>query len=233
MNLSIGLFGAESWSENLRKEIESRLKIEAFDNYGLTEIIGPGVAFECEHHSGLHVNEDHFILEIIDPETLDMVPPGEQGELVFTTITKEAFPLIRYRTGDISSMIGGSCPCGRTTARIERISGRTDDMIIVDGRNIFPSHIEEILFEIEGIEPHFQIVLTREEGLDIIELKVEVTPNFLPFDEIRKVQEFQKKISLHLASQLGIHARIILVEPKSLKRSTGEKIKRVQDSRNP
>ena len=232
LNLSIGLFGAESWSENLRKEIESRLKIEAFDNYGLTEIIGPGVAFECEHHSGLHVNEDHFILEIIDPETLDMVPPGEQGELVFTTITKEAFPLIRYRTGDISSMIGGSCPCGRTTARIERISGRTDDMIIVDGRNIFPSHIEEILFEIEGIEPHFQIVLTREEGLDIIELKVEVTPNFLPFDEIRKVQEFQKKISLHLASQLGIHAKIILVEPKSLKRSTGEKVKRVQDSRN-
>ena len=232
LNLSIGLFGSEPWSENLRKEIESRLKIEAFDNYGLTEIIGPGVAFECENHSGLHVNEDHFILEVIDPETLEAVPPGEQGELVFTTITKEGFPLIRYRTGDISSMIQGSCPCGRTTARIERISGRTDDMIIVDGRNIFPSHIEEILFEIEGIEPHFQIVLTREEGLDIIELKVEVTPNFLPFDEIRKVQDFQKKISLHLASQLGIHAKIILVEPKSLKRSTGEKVKRVQESRN-
>ena len=233
LNLSIGLFGAESWSENLRKEIESRLKIEAFDNYGLTEIIGPGVAFECRHRSGLHVNEDHFILEIIDPETLEEVPDGDQGELVFTTITKEGFPLIRYRTGDISSIVEGICPCGRTTARIERISGRTDDMIIVDGRNIFPSHIEEILFEIEGIEPHFQIVLTREEGLDMIELKVEVTPNFLPFDEIRKVQDFQEKISQHLVSQLGIHARIILVEPKSLKRSTGEKIKRVQDSRNP
>ena len=233
LNLSIGLFGAESWSENLRKEIESRLKIEAFDNYGLTEIIGPGVAFECQHRSGLHVNEDHFILEIIDPETLEEVPDGDQGELVFTTITKEGFPLIRYRTGDISSIVEGICPCGRTTARIERISGRTDDMIIVDGRNIFPSHIEEILFEIEGIEPHFQIVLTREEGLDMIELKVEVTPNFLPFDEIRKVQDFQEKISQHLVSQLGIHARIILVEPKSLKRSTGEKIKRVQDSRNP
>lgn len=233
LNLSIGLFGAESWSENLRKEIESRLKIEAFDNYGLTEIIGPGVAFECRHRSGLHVNEDHFILEIIDPETLEEVPDGDQGELVFTTITKEGFPLIRYRTGDISSIVEGICPCGRTTARIERISGRTDDMIIVDGRNIFPSHIEEILFEIEGIEPHFQIVLTREEGLDMIELKVEVTPNFLPFDEIRKVQDFQEKISQHLVSQLGIHAKITLVEPKSLKRSTGEKIKRVQDSRNP
>jgi phenylacetate-CoA ligase len=232
LNLSIGLFGSEPWSENLRKEIESRLKIEAFDNYGLTEIIGPGVAFECEHHSGLHVNEDHFILEIIDPETREEVPSGEQGELVFTTITKQGFPLIRYRTGDISSMVEGICPCGRTTARIERISGRTDDMIIVDGRNIFPSHIEEILFEIEGVEPHFQIVLSREEGLDLIELKVEVAPNFLPFDEIRKVQDFQEKVGQHLTSQLGIHAKIVLVEPKSLKRSTGEKVSRVLDSRS-
>ncbi len=232
LNLSIGLFGSEPWSENLRKEIESRLKIEAFDNYGLTEIIGPGVAFECEHHSGLHINEDHFILEIIDPETREEVPSGEQGELVFTTITKQGFPLIRYRTGDISSMVEGICPCGRTTARIERISGRTDDMIIVDGRNIFPSQIEEILFEIEGVEPHFQIVLSREEGLDLIELKVEVAPNFLPFDEIRKVQDFQEKVSQHLTSQLGIHAKIVLVEPKSLKRSTGEKVSRVLDSRS-
>jgi phenylacetate-CoA ligase len=232
LNLSIGLFGSEPWSENLRKEIESRLKIEAFDNYGLTEIIGPGVAFECEHHTGLHVNEDHFILEIINPDTLEEVQPGEQGELVFTTITKQGFPLIRYRTGDISTKIEGICPCGRTTTRIERISGRTDDMIIVDGRNIFPSHIEEILFEIEGVEPHFQIVLTREDGLDMIELKVEVSPNFLPFDEIRKVQVFQEKVGQDLASQLGIHAKIVLVEPKSLKRSTGEKVSRVQDSRN-
>lgn len=231
LNLSIGLFGSEPWSENLRKEIESRLKIEAFDNYGLTEIIGPGVAFECEQHSGLHVNEDHFIMEIINPETLEEVSPGESGELVFTTITKQGFPLIRYRTGDISSLVDGKCSCGRTTARIERISGRTDDMIIVDGRNIFPSHIEEILFEIEGVEPHFQIVLTREDGLDMMELKVEVTANFLQFDEIRKVQDFQENISQHLASQLGIHAKIVLVEPKSLKRSTGEKVNRVQDSR--
>ncbi len=231
LNLSIGLFGSEPWSENLRNEIESRLKIEAFDNYGLTEIIGPGVAFECEQHSGLHVNEDHFILEIINPDTLEEIPLGEPGELVFTTLTKEGFPLIRYRTGDISSLVEGDCACGRTTARIQRISGRTDDMIIVDGRNIFPSNIEEILFEIEGVEPHFQIVLTREEGLDIIELKVEVTPNFLPFDEIRKVQVFQEKIAHLMTSQLGIHARIILAEPKSLKRSTGEKIKRVRDLR--
>ncbi len=231
LNLSTGLFGSEPWSENLRNEIESRLKIEAFDNYGLTEIIGPGVAFECEQHSGLHVNEDHFILEIINPDTLEEIPLGEPGELVFTTLTKEGFPLIRYRTGDISSLVEGDCACGRTTARIQRISGRTDDMIIVDGRNIFPSNIEEILFEIEGVEPHFQIVLTREEGLDIIELKVEVTPNFLPFDEIRKVQVFQEKIAHLMTSQLGIHARIILAEPKSLKRSTGEKIKRVRDLR--
>ncbi|MCD6342491.1 MAG: phenylacetate--CoA ligase [Spirochaetaceae bacterium] len=231
LNLSTGLFGSEPWSENLRKEIESRLKIEAFDNYGLTEIIGPGVAFECEKHSGLHVNEDHFILEIINPDTLEEVPSGEQGELVFTTLTKEGFPLIRYRTGDISSIVEGNCTCGRTTARIRRISGRTDDMIIVDGRNIFPSNIEEILFEIEGVEPHFQIVLSREDGVDIIELKVEVTPNFLPFDEIRKVQVFQEKIAQLLTSQLGIHAKITLAEPKSLKRSTGEKIKRVQDNR--
>lgn len=233
LNLSIGLFGSEPWSESLRKDIESRLKIEAFDNYGLTEIIGPGVAFECEHHSGLHVNEDHFILEIINPETLEEVPDGEPGELVFTTITKQGFPLIRYRTGDISSRIEGVCACGRTTARIQRISGRTDDMIIIDGRNIFPSHIEEILFEIEGVEPHFQIVLTREDGLDHIELKVEVTPNFLPFDEIRKVQDFQDMVSQHLISQLGLHAKIVLVEPKSLKRSTGEKVEQVKDFRNP
>lgn len=232
LNLSIGLFGSEPWSENLRKEIETRLKIEAFDNYGLTEIIGPGVAFECEHHSGLHVNEDHFILEIVNPETLEEVPDGEPGELVFTTITKQGFPLIRYRTGDISSRISGVCACGRTLTRIQRISGRTDDMIIIDGRNVFPSHIEEILFEIEGVEPHFQIVLTREEGMDHVEIKVEVTPNFLPFDEIRKVQDFQETVSQHLVSQLGLHAKIVLVEPKSFKRSTGEKVEQVKDYRN-
>ena len=232
LNLSIGLFGSEPWSENLRKDIESRLKIEAFDNYGLSEIIGPGVAFECSEHSGLHVNEDHFILEIVDPVTLEPVPAGSPGELVFTTVTKQGFPLIRYRTGDISALIEGDCACGRTTARIERISGRTDDMVIVDGQNIFPSHIEEVLFGIEGVEPHFQIVLTREEGMDRMELRVEVTPNFLAFDEIRRVQDFQETVARHMASRLGIHAKITLVEPMSMKRPTGGKVERVLDRRN-
>ena len=233
LNLAVGLFGSEPWSEALRNEIESRLKIVAYDNYGLTEVMGPGVAFECEHRSGLHVSEDHFIMEVIDPETLETLPPGEPGELVFSTITKQGFPLIRYRTGDISALVEGTCSCGRTMARIQRISGRTDDMIIVDERNIFPSHIEEILFNIEGVEPHFQIVLTRAEGLDQMELRVEVTPNFLPIDEIRIVQEFQEKIAQHLAAQLGIHAKITLIEPKSLKRSVGRKVERVIDRRNP
>ncbi len=231
LNLSIGLFGSEPWSENLRKDIEARLKIKAYDNYGMTEVIGPGVAFECEERLGLHVNEDHFILEIIDPQTLEPVPPGTSGELVFTTITKQGFPLIRYRSGDISAFIEGDCPCGRTIARIERISGRTDDMIIIGGRNIFPSHIEQLLFEIEGVEPHFQIVLTREEGVDQIALRVEATPNFLAFDEIREVQNFQETVGRHLVSKLGIHAKITLVEPMSMKRSTGVKAKRVLDLR--
>ncbi|MDC7233933.1 MAG: phenylacetate--CoA ligase, partial [Spirochaetales bacterium] len=158
LNLSIGLFGSEPWSETLRSEVEARLKIKAFDNYGLSEIIGPGVAFECENHNGMHVNEDHFIVEVIDPETGELLPEGETGELVFTTITKQGFPLIRYRTGDISCLLKGECSCGRTGRRIARISGRSDDMIIVDGNNLFPSQLESVLFEIEGVEPHFQII---------------------------------------------------------------------------
>ncbi|MCK5196984.1 MAG: phenylacetate--CoA ligase, partial [Spirochaetales bacterium] len=231
LNLSVGLFGSEPWSEKLRTEIESRLKIRAYDNYGLSEIIGPGVAFECNKNNGLHVNEDHFIVEVIYPETLEILPVGEEGELVFTTITKQGFPLIRYRTGDISSIIEGSCECGRTTQRIKRISGRTDDMIIVDGNNIFPSQIEALLFEIEGVEPHFQIILNREEGLDVIELRVEVTSNVFAFDEIRKVQKFQNKVHQHLITSLGLHAKITLIEPKSLGRTSGNKVKRVLDQR--
>jgi len=231
LNLSVGLFGSEPWSEKLRTEIESKLKIQTYDNYGLSEIIGPGVAFECENHNGLHVNEDHFIVEVIDPETLKILPVGEEGELVFTTITKQGFPLIRYRTGDISSIIEGDCGCGRTTRRIKRISGRTDDMMIVDGNNLFPSQIEAILFEIEGVEPHFQIILKRDEGLDAIEIKIEVTPDFIAFDEIRKVQKFQEKIQEHMITRLGLHAKITLIEPKSLGRTSGEKVKRVLDQR--
>ena len=231
LNLSAGLFGSEPWSEKMRVEIESRLKIKSFDNYGLSEIIGPGVAFECREHNGLHVNEDHFIVEIIDPLTLEVLDNGKEGELVFTTITKQGFPLIRYRTGDISSIIEGECGCGRTTRRINRISGRSDDMMIVDGNNLFPSQIESLLFEIEGVEPHFQIIMDREGGLDVIEIKVEVSSDVFAFDEIRRVQKFQEKIRQQLVSSLGLHAKITLVEPKSLGRSRGAKIKRVLDKR--
>ncbi len=231
LNLSTGLFGSEPWSEKLRSEIETRLKIRAFDNYGLSEIMGPGIAFECEKRNGLHINEDHFIAEVINPDTLEILPEGEAGELVFTTITKQGFPLIRYRTGDVSSVISGECECGRTTRRIRRISGRTDDMMIVDGNNLFPSQIEALLFEIEGVEPHFQIILKREEGLDNVELRVEVTGSFFAFDEIRKVQDFQKKIREELINTLGLHAKITLIEPKSLGRTNGEKVKRVIDLR--
>ena len=231
LNLSVGIFGSEPWSENLRTEIESRLKIKAYDNYGLSEIMGPGIAFECENRCGMHVNEDHFIVEVIDPETLEILPDGAEGELVFTTITKQGIPLIRYRTGDISSIISDKCECGRTNKRIKRISGRTDDMIIVDGNNLFPSQIEALLFEIEGLEPHFQIILNREEGLDNVELRIEVTSNFFAFDEIREVQKFQEKIQQELINGLGLHAKISLIEPKSLGRTNGEKIKRVIDMR--
>jgi len=232
LNLSIGLFGAEPWSEQLRADIESRLKIKAYDNYGLSEIIGPGVAYECDCRCGLHVNEDHFIVEVINPETLEVLPEGEEGELVFTTITKHAFPLIRYRTGDISRIIPGACDCGRTFRRIERISGRIDDMMIIDGNNFFPSQIEALLFEIEGVEPHFQIILTREKGFTAIELKVEITPGLFSFDEIKRAQDFKKRIGLQLAASLGLHAKITLVEPHKMGRTKGGKIRRVLDLRS-
>ena len=231
LNLSVGIFGSEPWSENLRTEIETRLKIKAFDNYGLSEIMGPGIAFECEERSGMHVNEDHFIVEVIDPDTLEILPDGTEGELVFSTITKQGFPLIRYRTGDISCIINEPCECGRTNKRIKRISGRTDDMIIVDGNNLFPSQIEALLFEIEGLEPHFQIILNREEGLDNVEIRIEVSNNSFAFDEIKRVQIFQEKIRQELINSLGLHAKITLIEPKSLGRTNGEKIKRVIDMR--
>jgi phenylacetate-CoA ligase len=233
LNLRVGLIGAEPWSERLREEIETRLKIRTFDNYGLTEVIGPGVAFECDQRDGLHVNEDHFIVEVIDPDTLEPVSPGESGELVFTTITKQGFPLIRYRSGDISALMEGECSCGRTTRRIKRISGRTDDMIIVEGSNVFPSQIEEVLFELEGVEPHFQIILDREEGFETVELKVEVSEHFLKFDEIKKVQDFQESIRRELLVRTGMRARIVFVEPMSLGRSEGRKVRRVIDKRTP
>lgn len=231
LSLKVGLFGAEPWSENLRVKIEEGLHINAYDNYGVSEIIGPGVAFECSKKNGLHINEDHFICEIIDPDTLEPVKEGEQGELVFTTITKQGFPLIRYRTGDISNYIAGECDCGRSLKRIAHICGRTDDMIILDGVNIFPSRIEQLILEIEGVKPHYQIILDRQDSIDTIEVKVEISPSLPFFDELKKLEEFKHSIRDHLDTTLGIKSKVSLVEPRSIKRSGGGKIKRVIDKR--
>ncbi|MCK4797001.1 MAG: phenylacetate--CoA ligase [Spirochaetes bacterium] len=231
LSLNIGLLGAEPWSENLRSQIEQSLHITAFDNYGSSEIMGPGVAFECKEKNGLHINEDHFIVEIIDPKTLKPLGFDEQGELVFTTITKQGFPLIRYRTGDISSLIKGKCKCGRTLVRMKRVSGRTDDMIIVEGINVFPSQIEELLLEIEGIEPHYQIILERQAGVETMEIQVEVSAELPFFDELKKLEDFRNTIQSHIKLKLGIKTKVTLVEPKTIKRSRGGKMKRVIDKR--
>ena len=231
LSLKVGLLGSEPWSNNLRTEIESALHITAYDNYGLSEIIGPGVSFECPHRNGLHVSEDHFIVEIINPDTLEPAEPGDRGELVFTTITKQGFPLIRYRSGDISTLTTDSCPCGRTLVRMEAVSGRTDDMIIVEGVNVFPSQIEQVLLEVEGIEPHYQIILDREEGLDTMEIQVEVSKDLPVLDEIKEYQKFHDTIERHLTTSLGFSPTVNLVESKTLERSTGGKMSRVIDKR--
>ncbi len=231
LSLKIGLFGAEPWSENLRSQIESQLHIKAFDNYGISELIGPGISFECSERNGLHINEDHFIVEVIDPKTLKNLPSGETGELVFTSITKEGLPLIRFRTGDMSSLIEEKCGCGRTLIKMKRISGRTDDMIIIDGINIFPSQIEEILLQIEGIEPHYQIILDREEGKDIMQIQLEVPDSFPYFDELKRLEDFKNRIKDHIYNKLGINVKVTLVEPRSIARSSGNKINRIVDKR--
>ncbi|HET98023.1 MAG TPA: phenylacetate--CoA ligase family protein [Desulfurivibrio alkaliphilus] len=228
-SLKYGLFGAEPWSEAMRQEIQKKLNIIATDNYGLSEVMGPGVAGECQQRQGLHVNEDHFLFEIIDPQTLEPVPPGEMGELVITTLTKEAFPVIRYRTRDLTRLIEEPCPCGRTLRRIERITGRTDDMLIVKGVNVYPSQIENIIFEIEGTRPHYQIVVEREDRIDKISVLVEVVESIF-FDEMRKQREIIETIKQKLASELGIGVEVRLVEEKSLERSEG-KAKRIIDRR--
>jgi phenylacetate-CoA ligase len=228
--LSKGCFGAEPWSENMRKEIESRYGMKAYDIYGLTEIIGPGVSFECEAQNGLHVNEDLFYPEIIDPATGKPVPHGEKGELVFTTLTKEGTPLIRYRTRDITLLMTGDCPCGRTTVRMHRLFGRTDDMLIIRGVNVFPSQIEQALFEIEGTEPQYLIIVDRGAAhLDELELQVEVKQEFFS-DETRVLEALQKKIEGVMKSKLQIFVKVKLVEPKTIERSIG-KAKRVIDKR--
>lgn len=229
LSLKYGLFGGEPWSEAMRHEIQNKLNIIATDNYGLSEIMGPGVAGECRERNGLHLNEDHFLYEVINPDTLDPVRPGEIGELVITTLTKEAFPVIRYRTRDLTRIIQEPCPCGRTLRRMERVLGRTDDMLIVKGVNVYPSQIEHILFEIKGIKPHYQIVVEREGRLDKITVLVEVVESIF-FDEMKKQREMIETIKRQLASELGIGVEVKLVEEKTLERSEG-KAKRVIDKR--
>jgi len=230
LKLKVGILGAEPWSEKMRQEIEDKLNIKAIDIYGLSEILGPGVAIECiEAQNGLHIWEDHFIPEIIDPETGKVLPIGEKGELVITTISKEGIPLIRYRTRDITRLIQEPCICGRTHARIERLSGRSDDMLIIRGVNVFPSQIESVLFNIEGVEPHYQLIVEREGNLDTLEVQVEVNEQTFS-DEIKILQELAGKIKKDIKDLLGVTCKVRLVEPKSITRSEG-KAKRVIDNR--
>lgn len=228
--LRVGFFGAEPWSNNMRKEIEEKWHIKALDIYGLSEIMGPGVSCECEQQDGLHVWEDHFLVEVIDPNTGEVLPDGEKGELVFTCITKEALPLIRYRTRDISIITHEPCACGRTHVRMHRVMGRTDDMLIIRGVNVFPSQIESVLLEIGETEPHYQLIVDRDGNLDDLEIWVEVSERLFS-DEVRKLEELGAKIKREIASTLGISARVKLVEPKTIARSEG-KAKRIIDKRD-
>ena len=230
LKLRVGIMGAEPWSENMRKEIEAKLNIKAIDIYGLSEIVGPGVSCECEYQVGMHVNEDHFIPEIIDPETLEPVSPGEIGELVFSTITKEGIPLLRYRTRDLTRLIYDKCECGRTLVRMEKCKGRSDDMLIIRGVNVFPSQIESVLLEMSETEPHYLLIVEREGTLDTLKIQVEVQEQFFS-DEIKVLQNLTKKIKHNLESTLGISVTVQLVEPKTIERTAG-KAKRVIDNRN-
>lgn len=227
--LRAGIFGAEPWTSEMRDRIQAATNIRAYDIYGLSEIIGPGVGIECFHQDGLHIFEDHFYPEIIDPQTLKPVPDGNEGELVFTTLSKHAMPMIRYRTRDIASIMNQPCPCGRTIRRISRISRRSDDMFIIRGVNVFPSQIEAALLAVEGTLPHYQIVLTSAKGLDQIEVQVEVTSEFFS-DKIRGLETLQQRISHAVENTVGIRAAVRLVEPHTIQRSEG-KAKRVIDNR--
>lgn len=229
LKLRIGVFGAEPWTENMRREIEKRLQIKAIDIYGLSEIIGPGVSFECPHQCGLHVNEDHFIPEIIDPETLEVLPEGELGELVFSTITKEGLPIIRYRTRDLTRLNFEKCACGRTLVRMNKCTGRSDDMLIIRGVNLFPSQIESVLLEMDETTPHYLLVVDRLNNLDTLELQVEVEDRFYS-DTIGELQNLRKKIQHQVESSTGLSVNVKLVEPKTLERSEG-KARRVIDKR--
>ncbi len=221
LSLRYGLFGAEPWSEAMRVEINERLGIKATDNYGLSEVMGPGVAGECQECNGLHVNEDHFLIEVLHPDTLQPVAPGEVGELVITTLTKEAFPVIRYRTRDLTRLLPEPCPCGRTSVRMSRMMGRSDDMLIIKGVNVFPTQIESVLFEIEGTEPHYRLIVERENNEDKMTVMVEVVESIF-FDEMKKQRALVETIKKRLAAELGIGVQIKLVEERSLERFNGK-----------
>ncbi|ADG81602.1 Phenylacetate--CoA ligase [Thermincola potens JR] len=227
--LRIGVFGAEPWSDNMRKELENKMGIDAYNIYGLSEVIGPGVSMECQCKNGMHINEDYFIAEVVDPETLEPLPYGQKGELVFTSLLKEAFPVIRYRTRDISVLIEEKCDCGRTFVRMERVAGRTDDMLIIRGVNVFPSQIESVLLAIGETEPHYQLVVDRKGAMDDLEIWVEVSDKMFS-DEIRRLEELERKLRNEIQSVLGISAKIKLVEPRTIPRSEG-KAKRIVDKR--
>lgn len=229
LKLRVGVFGAEPWTENMRREIEAKWKIKAIDIFGLSEVIGPGVSCECNQQNGLHVQEDHFIPEIIDPVTLKPVAPGEEGELVFTTITKEGLPLLRYRTRDLTSLNYEPCKCGRTLVRMHKCTGRSDDMLIIRGVNLFPSQIETVLLNISETKPHYMIIVDRVNNLDTLEVWVEVEQEFF-MDRISEFQNLTRKIQCSLESATGLGVNVKLVEPKTIERSEG-KAKRVIDKR--
>ncbi len=224
-----GVFGAEPSTQKMRREIENRLAIKGYDIYGLSEVIGPGVSFECEEQNGLHINEDHFYPEIIDPQTGEVLPEGAMGELVFTCISKEALPLIRYRTKDITALHYDKCACGRTTVRMDKITGRTDDMLIIRGVNVFPSQIETVLLSIEEAEPHYQIIVRKKGPIDELEIQFEVNEEIFS-DEVKQLLAIEARVAHEIESILGIRAKVKLVEPKTIQRSEG-KAKRVIDLR--
>jgi phenylacetate-CoA ligase len=228
--LRVGIFGAEPWSENMREEVERKLNLRAVDIYGLSEVIGPGVAMEClQTTKGMHIFEDHFLPEIIDPATGEVLPPGEQGELVFTTLTKEAFPVIRYRTKDISSLCYDTCECGRTLVRMGKVTGRTDDMLIIRGVNVFPSQVEHVLIGIDGVEPHYQIIVEREGSMDTMTVEVEISDKVFS-DEIKQLEQLTRQITHDIKDILGVTCRVKLVNPRAIQRSEG-KAQRVIDKR--
>ena len=229
INLQIGVFGAEPWTENMRKEIEQRLGLKGYNIYGLSEIMGPGVSYECSEQNGSHINEDHFYPEIINPETLEQLPRGEQGELVFTTLTKEGMPLLRYRTKDLCTLMEGDCPCGRTLVRMSRIVGRSDDMLIIRGINVFPSQVESVILEMQEFEPQYMLIVDRVNNLDTLQVQVEVRKDYFS-DDIGSMLAMKKKLADKLKSVLSINADVRLMEPGSIERSQG-KGKHVIDNR--